>query len=123
MLGTENDTRQAAEEDAPEKMSSSVVAQQPALQRPVTFIGVRKGVVEVLDELELELSGSHGRCGVRPLKCSMKCQSVVVLPIPSPGSPYSCVQELAKHDLDGAKLHGKVSKHMEVNHGNQVSVD
>jgi hypothetical protein len=34
----------------------------------------------------------------------IKADSVVMLPIPSPGSLYSCVQELSKHDLDGAKL-------------------
>jgi hypothetical protein len=51
----------------------------------------------------------------------IKAKSVVMLPIPCPGSPYSCVQELAKHDLDGAELQGQVSKHVKVHHGNQAS--
>jgi hypothetical protein len=46
-------------------------------------------------------------------------ESVVMLPILSP--PYSCVQELAKHDLHGAEHQGQVSKYVKVHHGNQAS--
>jgi hypothetical protein len=46
-------------------------------------------------------------------KCHTNSESKVTI--------YSCVQELAKHDLDGAELQGQVSKHVEVHHGNQAS--
>jgi hypothetical protein len=51
----------------------------------------------------------------------IQAESVVMSPIPSLGSPYSCVQELAKHNFDGSELQGQVSKHVEVHHGNQAS--
>jgi hypothetical protein len=47
------------------------------------------------------------------MKCHTNSESMVTI--------YSCVQELAKHDLDGAELQGQVSKHVEVHHGNQAS--